>query len=440
MWREILGLEKKPNSLVELIVPRRGFNDVVLPDETRQQLYEALTQIEKHHLIFSRWGLGERHPTGLGLAFNFAGPPGTGKTICAEAVAYTLGRKLLRVRYAELESCWAGETGKNIRSVFREARAQDAVLFFDEADSIASRRFSNVQVGYEREANQAVNILLKELEEHEGVVVFATNLASNFDPAFERRIRTHILFRIPNVAERERIWQVQVHPQKTPLAPDVDFRELAQRFEVAGGDIRNAVLKAAQMAAAEQGADEDKVIHQRHLVAAMEQTLKHKEVMQQNAIDPFGSNLLPWQNALGEADERLEALEADVQSCRTELSLLGDSQTGFAGRVEERVQTVDARADEAARKAEAALSTAEGQRGELEALRLELARSAEAQTTVLERWQEDQNTTLQEVLARIQSTEARLAGATVIGFPKPVAAGLGMLLLLLAGLAGHFIR
>ena len=242
------------------------------------------------------------------------------------------------------------------------------------------------------------------------------------------------------MAERERIWQVQIHPQKTPLAPDVDFRDLAQRFEVAGGDIKNAVLKAAQMAAAEQGADEDKLIHQRHLVAAMEQTLKHKEVMQQNAVDPFGSSLLPWQNALGEADERLDALETDLQSFRTELSLLGDSQTGLAGRMEERVQAVGTRADEADRKADAALSAAEGQRGELDALRLELARSAEAQTTVLERWQEDQATALQEVLARIQSTEARLAGATVIGLPKPVAAGLGVLILLLAGLAGHFIR
>src|SRR5436305_13175564 len=108
------------------------------------------------------------------------------------------------------------------------------------------------------------------MEEHEGVVIFATNLASNFDPAFERRIRTHILFRIPGLGERERIWRVQVHPQKTPLAPDVSFRELSERFEVPGGDIRNAVLKAAQIAAAEEGAAERKVIHQRHFILAME--------------------------------------------------------------------------------------------------------------------------------------------------------------------------
>src|SRR4051794_12796464 len=282
MWREIFGLEKKQANLVDLITPRRSFSGGSLPEETRQQLCEALTQMEKHRLIFSDWGLGERHPTGLGLAFNFAGPPGTGKTICAEAIAYSLGRKLLRVRYSELESCWAGDTGKNIRSVFQAAKSQEAVLFFDEADSVAARRFSNIQMGYEREANQSVNILLKEVEEHEGVVIFATNMASNFDPAFERRIRIHILFRMPGVREREQIWQVQLHPGKTPVADDVDFCELAQRYEAAGGDIRNAVLKAAQIAAGEEGPDESKQIHQRHFTAAMDQVLAAKRVMQQN--------------------------------------------------------------------------------------------------------------------------------------------------------------
>src|SRR2546421_3574370 len=257
MLKELLNWGAR-RDLVELIVPRRSFSDVILPERTRQSLYEALMQIEKHSLIFEDWGLGERHNTGTGLAFNFAGPPGTGKTICAEAVARALGKKLYRVRYAEMESCWAGETGKNVVSVFREARQSDAVLFFDEADSIASRRFTGMNWGYEREANHTINILLKELEDYEGVVVFATNLASNFDPAFERRIRTHILFEMPGVEEREKIWRVQFHPHKTPLADDVDFHALAERYAVAGGDIKNAVLKAAQMAAAEDGDDDQK--------------------------------------------------------------------------------------------------------------------------------------------------------------------------------------
>src|SRR5690348_17309287 len=208
---------------VESIAPRRTFNDVILPPVTRRALDTALAQVTQHDLIFNKWGLGERHPTGLALAFNFAGPPGTGKTICAEAIAHSLGRHLLLVRYAELESMWMGETSKNVAAIFRTAREQKAVLFFDEADAIATRRSTSLDHGFQRESNSVVNVLLQELEWYNGVVIFATNLAANFDPAFERRIRTHVLFEMPGRAEREQIWRVQLHPTRTPLALDVDF-------------------------------------------------------------------------------------------------------------------------------------------------------------------------------------------------------------------------
>ena len=120
---------------VETVVPQRTFADVILPPTTRRTLDEALAQVRNHALIFTRWGLGERHTTGLGLAFNFAGLPGTGKTICAEAIAHELGMKLLVVNYAEVESMWMGETPKNIVAAFRSATEQRAVLFFDEADA-----------------------------------------------------------------------------------------------------------------------------------------------------------------------------------------------------------------------------------------------------------------------------------------------------------------
>src|ERR1700686_3505215 len=106
---------------VETVTPQRTFNDVILPPSTRRALDEAIAQVRNHTLIFTRWGLGERHATGLGLAFNFAGPPGTGKTICAEAIAHSLGMKLLVVDYAEVESMWVGETPKNIVAAFRPA-------------------------------------------------------------------------------------------------------------------------------------------------------------------------------------------------------------------------------------------------------------------------------------------------------------------------------
>ena len=270
--------------IVETVIPQRTLDDVVLPPATRRSLDQALAHVTQHDLIFNKWGLRERHPTSLALAFNFAGAPGTGKTICAEAIAHALGRRLLIVRYDQVESMWMGETPKNIVTTFRIARKENAVLLFDEADSIASRRAVSLDHGFVRETNTVINVLLQEIERFNGVVIFATNLAANFDPAFERRIRTHVLFEMPGAHERERIWQLQLHA-RTPIAEDVDFRALAERYEASGGDIRNAVLKAAMGAAAEPGADGLKVIHQRHFEEGIREVLAAKRVMKQSLME-----------------------------------------------------------------------------------------------------------------------------------------------------------
>ena len=279
-FTHLFGMNRR--RAAESIVPRRTFDDVILPPATRRALNNALAQVTQHDLIFDRWGLGERHPSGLALAFNFAGPPGTGKTICAEAIAHSLGRRLMLVRYAELECLWMGETPKNVAAIFRNARDEQAVLLFDEADAIAARRSTSTEYSFQRESNTTVSVMLQELESYNGVVIFATNLAANFDPAFERRIRTHVLFEMPGEAERAQIWRVQLHPSRTPLAPDVDFQALARRYEVSGGDIRNAVLKAALAAAAEPGQDSSKRIHQHHFEASIEEVIASKRVMRQS--------------------------------------------------------------------------------------------------------------------------------------------------------------
>jgi SpoVK/Ycf46/Vps4 family AAA+-type ATPase len=321
--------------LVEAIEPRRSFDDVVLPATTLRALNHALALVRKHDLIFDKWGLAERHSSGLGLAFHFAGPPGTGKTICAEALAYALDKRLLVVRYAELESRWVGQTSKHVAAVFRAAARQDAVLFFDEADAIAGRRFTSIGAAYEREANAIVNVLLHELESFPGVVIFATNLAANIDPAFERRIRTHILFEMPDIEERERIWRVQLHARKTPLAPDVDFRALAEAYPRSGGDIKNAVLKAAQIATVEPGPDSEKRIHQRHFIQGMAEVMAAENVMSQSLFDdptagPIGGvmeRLAEGQEELrgelGVLVERLDSLEQRVRSLASEHSSRG---------------------------------------------------------------------------------------------------------------------
>ena len=315
----LFGGVSPARELVEATEPRRSFDDVILPETTLRSLNHALALVRKHDLIFHQWGLAERHSSGLGLAFHFAGPPGTGKTICAEALAYALNKKLLVVRYAELESRWVGQTSKHVAAVFRSAARQDAVLFFDEADAIAGRRFTSVSAAYEREANAIVNVLLHELESFPGVVIFATNLAANIDPAFERRIRTHILFDLPNADERERIWRVQLHARKTPLAEDVDFRALAQAYSRSGGDIKNAVLKAAQIATIEPVPDADKRIHQRHFVQGMQEVIAAEAVMSQSLFDaPTGSDRLTetreeLQGELALLAERFEGMEGTLR-------------------------------------------------------------------------------------------------------------------------------
>ena len=301
---------------VETVVPRRTFADVILPAPTRRAIDQALSQVTSHELIFRQWGLGERHPTGLALAFNFAGPPGTGKTICAEAIAHALNRPLLVVRYAEVASMWMGETPKNVVGVFRLARERNAVLLFDEADAIASRRSASFDQASQRESNAVISVLLQELESFNGVVIFATNMAANFDPAFERRIRTHVLFEMPGVEDRARIWEVQMHPTRTPLADDVDFRGLAERYPASGGDIRNAVLKAALAAAVEPGPHGAKRIHQGHLEDGIREVLAARKIMRQtiHAESPIGSLDAEHAPAIAQRLESLLTSRAELLS------------------------------------------------------------------------------------------------------------------------------
>jgi SpoVK/Ycf46/Vps4 family AAA+-type ATPase len=318
--RELFTVRFGGRRAVETLVPQRSLSEVILPPSTTRALEQALSQVRSHGLIFERWGLGERHATGLGLAFNFAGPPGTGKTICAEAIAHALGKKLLVVRYAEVESMWAGETPKNVAAVFRAAAEEDAVLFFDEADSIASRRSVGATQAYQRESNTVVNVLLRELEAFNGVVIFATNLAVNFDPAFERRIRAHVRFEAPGTVEREKIWHVQIHPVKTPLASDVDFAALAEGYAVTGGDIKNAVIKAAAAAAIEPGPESSKRIHQRHFEDAIQEVIAGRAVMQQS--------LFPGQTP--STEERLVAAVTAAEERWRGVAMLAAATAGTA--------------------------------------------------------------------------------------------------------------
>ncbi|MEM2128915.1 MAG: ATP-binding protein, partial [Candidatus Methanomethylicaceae archaeon] len=172
------------------------------------------------------------------------GSPGTGKTLAAEAVAHELGRKLLWVSGSDLVSKWHGEDERHTAAVFRRARAEGAVLLFDEADSFFFARHE-VRHSTDVSENRTVNVILGCLEEHELPVVLTTNRADALDPALERRLTLKIAFPLPGPKERERIWELHL-PPGLPLAEDVDIASLAEKYELPGGKIKNAVLAAAR--------------------------------------------------------------------------------------------------------------------------------------------------------------------------------------------------
>lgn len=239
-----------------------GLDGLVLPSDELAQLREVLSACRHHDDVLNRWGFGRRLATGRGICVLFDGPPGTGKTFAAELIAGELKRPLYRVHIPQVVSKWVGETERNISEIFSRARASRAMLLFDEADSLFGRRVTSTQTANDRFANMEVNHLLQEIERYDGVTILTTNLFGNLDEALQRRIQFRVTFPFPEPAERARIWEILLPPE-APRGSDVDFVALGKRFELSGGHIKNALLRAAYMARG-QGTS----IGQQHFVTA----------------------------------------------------------------------------------------------------------------------------------------------------------------------------
>jgi SpoVK/Ycf46/Vps4 family AAA+-type ATPase len=233
----------EPAHLAHVVKPRFRWSDIVLAPTTREALEDALTELRHKNLMYQGWGLRKVVKKTKGLSLLFAGPPGTGKTMAAEAIAHELGRPLHLVNYAQMENMWVGETEKNVERVFARAAEDEAVLFFDEADAVFFRRGFMTAPWMNRD----VNVLLSHIENFPGVVILATNLARTLDRALDRRIDIAVEFPIPDAAQRAEIFRRCV-PKKAPLAKDVDFRILAQRYALSGGSILNVVRQAMRTA------------------------------------------------------------------------------------------------------------------------------------------------------------------------------------------------
>lgn len=235
-------------SSFRLSAPLYSLDDVVLNADTKEKLNTVLTLIRKHDFIYTNWGLSQVDPGGRCIAINFYGPPGTGKTMCAMALAHAFGKKIVDVDYAELESKYVGDTGKNIEAAFRFAKEHGAILFFDEADSILGKRMSQVTQATDHAVNTSRAVMLKQLDHYDGIVVFATNLAENFDKAFTRRILSHIEVGLPDPASRRVLWQKFLMPT-VPGHAEIDIPALVESSaDMSGGDMKNAFVKACSLA------------------------------------------------------------------------------------------------------------------------------------------------------------------------------------------------
>lgn len=237
-------------------------DNVVLPGSARRRIAELVDRIAFRDLVVDNWGFAEHHDNVLGLIALFHGPPGTGKTMTAAALARTCELPAYLIDLSALVSKYIGETEKHLASVFDRAARERCVLVFDEADAVFGKR-TEVSDSHDRYANQEVSYLLSRVERHPGVVVLTTNLLANIDEAFQRRIHVAVEFPNPGPAERSQLWR-SVLPKQLPVDEAVDLDQLARGYDLTGAQIRDASLDAAYRAAAD-----GRLVREHHLLAGI---------------------------------------------------------------------------------------------------------------------------------------------------------------------------
>jgi len=249
---ESAAAEKKSETLADETTfiaeePKYSLDDIILSEATKNQILDVATYAENSYRVFELWGFKTTHKFSRRIGINLYGAPGTGKTMAAHAIAKNLGRKILVVNYADIESKFVGETPKNIRKVFEVAQKSNSILFFDEADAILSKRVTNMTQAVDVSVNQTRSVMLMLMNEFQDFIIFATNFIENFDPAFMRRISIHVKFELPDEDCRKKLWQMYI-PQELPN--NIDVEEIAKKYSgLSGSDIANAMLNSAFKAA-----------------------------------------------------------------------------------------------------------------------------------------------------------------------------------------------
>jgi hypothetical protein len=226
------------------------WDDLVLAPDILDQVKALTARVRHAHRVLEDWGFAAKIPRGQGVAALFSGPPGTGKTMVAGLIARELDLELYQVDLSKVVSKWVGETEKQLARIFEAADAGHALLLFDEADALFAKR-TEVKSAVDRYANLEVNYLLQRIESFGGITILTTNLDASIDPALRRRLAASVVFWPPEQDEREQLWK-RMLTAKAPVEGELDLAVLAKTYdEMTGANIRNAVLAAAFLAAAE---------------------------------------------------------------------------------------------------------------------------------------------------------------------------------------------
>ncbi|QAU25007.1 ATP-binding protein [Dyella sp. M7H15-1] len=239
-------------SIAQEVKTRYRMSDIVLPDATRSWLEDVLHYARQRHRVIEQWGFERHNPNSRNLCVLFHGLTGTGKTMAASIIANELNLGLYRVDLANVLSKYIGETEKHLAQLFDKAETMNVVLYFDEAESLFSKR-TETRDAHDRYANVQTGYLLQRIETYPGIVVLSTNLLKNIDNAFTRRFKFIIEYPFPGAEQRRELWR-KAFPADTPLAGDIDMDLLAAKAALSGGHINNIALRAAFYAAAENEA------------------------------------------------------------------------------------------------------------------------------------------------------------------------------------------
>ncbi len=236
--------------LARRIEPGVSWDDLVLPPPVRAGLRDLADRARHREQVLGEWRMRPGGGRGTGITALFAGDSGTGKTMSAEVIAADLGLDLYVVNLATVVDKYIGETEKNLDRIFAEADNVNGVLLFDEADALFGQR-SEVRDSHDRYANIEVAYLLQRMETFDGLAILATNLRSNIDEAFTRRLDVIVDFPMPDAALRRQLWQQCLAP--LPLRDDLDLDFCAEAFELSGGNIRSIAVTLGYRAAATGG-------------------------------------------------------------------------------------------------------------------------------------------------------------------------------------------